>query len=164
VVRDLFIRKERCISMIHEFLKTAGEMVIKARENKAEEAKEYINKMLGDKDDEVKGLKVDFDDDTVKIYGKCKSQKTMEKAILVAGNINGVSKVISDGLVVIGKTFKGGKGPKIRFYTIKSGDTLSKVAKEFYGNANEYMKIFNENKGVIKDPDSIYPGQVIRIP
>ncbi len=51
-----------------------------------------------------------------------------------------------------------------QFYTIKSGDTLSKVAKEFYGSANKYMFIFEENKGVIDDPDKIYPGQVIRIP
>ena len=147
--------------VIHEFLKNAGAMVVKARENKAEEARIYINKMLGSQDDAVKGLKIDFDDDTVKLYGKCNSQKTMEKTILIAGNINGVSKVISDGLEVVGKTLKGSK---VRFYTIKSGDTLSRIAKEFYGDANKYMDIVNENKGVIKDPDSIYPGQVIRIP
>lgn len=150
--------------VIHEFLKNAGAMVVKARENKAEEARIYINKMLGSQDDAVKGLKIDFDDDTVKLYGKCNSQKAMEKAILIAGNINGVSKVISDGLEVVGKTLKGGKGSKVRFYTIKSGDTLSRIAKKFYGDANKYMDIVNENKGVIKDPDSIYPGQVIRIP
>ena len=150
--------------VMHEFFKTAGAMVIKSREKKAEEAREYLSKMLGSHDDEVKGLRIDFDDDTIRLHGKCKSQKAMEKAILIAGNINGVSKVISDGLQVVGKTLKGAKGSKARFYTIKSGDTLSRISKEFYGDANKYMDIVNENKGVIKDPDSIYPGQVIRIP
>jgi nucleoid-associated protein YgaU len=149
---------------IHEFLKNAGARVIKAREKQADEARDYINKMLGAKDDEVKNLKIEFEDGEIKLYGKCKSQKAREKAILIAGNINGVAKVFSDGLELAGNVLKGGKGFKSRFYTIKAGDTLSKIAKEFYGNANKYMEIVRENQGVIKDPDSIYPGQVIRIP
>ena len=51
-----------------------------------------------------------------------------------------------------------------RTYTVKPGDTLSKIAKEHLGNANEYMKIFNANKDQLKDPDKIKPGQVLRIP
>ena len=51
-----------------------------------------------------------------------------------------------------------------QFYTIQRGDTLSGIAKKFYGKANEYMYIFEENRGVIDDPDKIYPGQTIRIP
>src|SRR5829696_3888760 len=49
-------------------------------------------------------------------------------------------------------------------YTVKAGDTLSKIAKEHYGNANDYMKIFNANKDQLTDPDKIKPGQVLRIP
>jgi LysM repeat protein len=49
-------------------------------------------------------------------------------------------------------------------YTVVKGDTLSKIAKEFYGNANEYMKIFNANRDQLKDPDKIQIGQVLRIP
>jgi len=49
-------------------------------------------------------------------------------------------------------------------YTVNKGDTLSKIAKEFYGNANAYMKIFEANKGTLKDPDEIKPGQVLTIP
>jgi nucleoid-associated protein YgaU len=49
-------------------------------------------------------------------------------------------------------------------YTVKSGDTLSKIAKEFLGNANAYMKIFEANKDQLTDPDKIKPGQVLRIP
>ncbi len=49
-------------------------------------------------------------------------------------------------------------------YTVKAGDTLSKIAKEHLGNANAYMKIFEANKDVLSDPDKIKPGQVLRIP
>jgi nucleoid-associated protein YgaU len=51
-----------------------------------------------------------------------------------------------------------------RTYTVKSGDTLSKIAKETLGNANAYMDIFNANKDVLSDPDQIKPGQVLKIP
>jgi nucleoid-associated protein YgaU len=49
-------------------------------------------------------------------------------------------------------------------YTVKAGDTLSKIAKEHYGNANDYMKIFNANKDTLSDPDKIQAGQVLVIP
>ena len=49
-------------------------------------------------------------------------------------------------------------------YTVKSGDTLSKIAKDRLGDANAYMKIFNANKDQLSDPDKIQPGQVLKIP
>jgi nucleoid-associated protein YgaU len=49
-------------------------------------------------------------------------------------------------------------------YTVKPGDTLSKIAKETLGDANAYMDIFNANKNVLSDPDKIKPGQVLKIP
>jgi nucleoid-associated protein YgaU len=51
-----------------------------------------------------------------------------------------------------------------RTYTVKAGDTLSKIAKEHLGNANAYMKIFDLNKDQLSDPDKIKPGQVLRLP
>ena len=51
-----------------------------------------------------------------------------------------------------------------RTYTVKPGDTLSKIAKEHLGNANAYMKIFDLNKDQLTDPDKIKPGQVLRLP
>ena len=51
-----------------------------------------------------------------------------------------------------------------QFYTVKSGDTLSAISKQVYGNANLYNKIFEANKPMLKSPDKIYPGQVLRIP
>ena len=55
----------------------------------------------------------------------------------------------------------GGSG---RTYTVAAGDSLSKIAKSFYGNANQYMKIFEANKDKLSDPDKIRPGQVLTIP
>jgi nucleoid-associated protein YgaU len=53
---------------------------------------------------------------------------------------------------------------KVEYYIIKKGDTLSAIAKQFYGKANDYPKIFEANREVIKDPNLIFPGQKIRIP
>jgi len=54
--------------------------------------------------------------------------------------------------------------PSSKSYTVKSGDTLSRIAKEHLGNAADYMKIFNLNKDQLTDPDLIKPGQVLRLP
>ena len=57
-----------------------------------------------------------------------------------------------------------GATPHARTYTVKAGDTLSKISKQFYGDANDYMRIFNANRNLLKDPDKIQPGQVLTIP
>ena len=63
------------------------------------------------------------------------------------------------------KAAGGSEGPRTQLtYTVKAGDTLSKIAKEHLGNANAYMEIFNENKDQLSDPDTIKPGQVLKIP
>jgi nucleoid-associated protein YgaU len=49
-------------------------------------------------------------------------------------------------------------------YTVKSGDTLSKIAQSLLGDANAYMEIFNANRDQLKDPNAIKPGQVLKIP
>ena len=51
-----------------------------------------------------------------------------------------------------------------QYYTVKSGDNLSKISKQHYGDPNKYMKIFEANKPMLAHPDKIYPGQVLRIP
>jgi nucleoid-associated protein YgaU len=49
-------------------------------------------------------------------------------------------------------------------YTVQAGDTLSGIARRFYGNANDYMDIFNANRDQLSDPDKIQVGQVLKIP
>ena len=51
-----------------------------------------------------------------------------------------------------------------RTYEVKAGDSLSKIAKQEYGDANQWRRIFDANKDILKDPDKIYPGQTLRIP
>jgi nucleoid-associated protein YgaU len=55
-------------------------------------------------------------------------------------------------------------GGEVRTYTVKAGDSLSKIAKEVLGDANAYPKIFDANRDQLNDPDKIQPGQVLKIP
>ena len=105
------------------------------------------------------GLTVTFDGATatVSVYGVAPDQATKEKIVLAAGNVAGVEKV-SDMLTV------DKSAPEAQYYTVVSGDTLSKVSKQFYGDANQYQKIFEANKPMLSHPDKIYPGQKLRIP
>ena len=57
-----------------------------------------------------------------------------------------------------------GGGQQSRSYTVQAGDTLSKISKQFYGDGNQYMKIFEANRDLLKDPDKIRPGQELVIP
>ncbi len=61
-----------------------------------------------------------------------------------------------------GASVSGGQNQ--RRYTVKSGDTLSKISREFYGDANQFTKIFNANRDVLRDPNTITPGQELVIP
>ena len=54
--------------------------------------------------------------------------------------------------------------PAVKTYVVKKGDSLSKIAKHEYGNANDWRKIFEANRDIIKDPDLIFPGQTLKIP
>ena len=105
------------------------------------------------------GLQVDIDaaSATVTVSGTAPDQQTREKIVLCCGNVAGVGKVI-DNLSV------SNPAPEAQYYTVVRGDTLSKIAKQHYGNANEYMPIFEANKPMLTHPDKIYPGQVLRIP
>lgn len=95
--------------------------------------------------------------DLATIQGKVKSQADKEKIILAVGNIDHVAKVDDQMTVETPE-------PESKFYTVKAGDNLSKISKEYYGDPNHYNKIFEANKPLLKDADDIYPGQVLRIP
>ncbi|QJR10220.1 Potassium binding protein Kbp [Usitatibacter rugosus] len=58
----------------------------------------------------------------------------------------------------------GGSSTATKIYVVKSGDSLSKIAKNEYGDANAWKRIFEANKDLIKDPDKIFPGQKLKIP
>jgi nucleoid-associated protein YgaU len=58
----------------------------------------------------------------------------------------------------------GSSSTATKIYEVVSGDSLSKIAKREYGNANEWKRIYEANRDVLKDPDKIYPGQKLKIP
>ena len=106
---------------------------------------------------DVENLNVFIDDDMARVSGEAHDQATKEKVILVVGNTAGIATV-DDQLTVENPE------PEARFHTVESGDSLSKIAKHYYGNAMKYPEIFEANKPMLTDPDKIYPGQVLRIP
>ena len=105
------------------------------------------------------GLDVKFDGatGTVTVSGVAADQATKEKIVLCCGNVHGVGKV--NDLLTVNQPAE-----ESRYYTVVKGDTLSAIAKSQYGNANDYMKIFEANKPMLSNPDKIYPGQLLRIP
>lgn len=116
-----------------------------------------IKKQITDLGLEVEELVVSYDGEKVTVGGRVDNQETREKVALVAGNVDGVAQV-DDQVEVVNPE------PEATYYTVESGDTLSKIAKEQYGNANKYPVIFEANKPMLEHPDRIYPGQVLRIP
>jgi len=138
-----------------DFLKGVGASIFGGGKNEAQEIENLLKTDLGDR---IKNLKVEFKDEVVTLYGQCDTYATKEKAILLAGNIKGVAKVTDEYFTAPEPE------EETEFYTIKKGDSLSKIAKAYYGNAMKYPVIFEANREVIKDPDLIYPGQVLRIP
>ena len=105
-------------------------------------------------------LKVAYDgaSKTVTVTGVAPDQATKEKIVLCCGNVHSVAKV-DDQLTVA-----QGSAPAASMYEVKEGDTLTKIAKTVYGDANGYEKIFEANRPMLKDPNKIYPGQQLRIP
>lgn len=105
------------------------------------------------------GLQIRFDGatSTATVTGEAPDQQTREKIVLCAGNVSSVERVDDQMTVAT-------PAEESRFYTVKSGDTLSKISKEMYGDANKYNAIFEANKPMLEDPNKIYPGQSLRIP
>lgn len=139
---------------IFDFLKNIGKSVDEGQE--ADQIKQSLTTAFGDN---IDGLNVLFDDGAVTLSGIANSFAVKEKAVLMAGNIKSVEKVNDMMTVKVEEP-----EPEVKFYTVKKGDSLSKIAKEVYGDFNKWNALFDANKEVIENPDLIYPGQQIRIP
>ena len=147
---------------IFDFVKDAGEKLFKRGESDAEnldeamKANEIMRYVMGMKLP-VDNVRIEFEDGVATVHGTAESQAVKENIIIGIGNIAGVAQVDDRMAVNI-------PAPEAKFYTVKSGDSLSKIAKEFYGDPMKYPTIFEANKPMLSDPDKIYPGQVLRIP
>ena len=105
----------------------------------------------------VRDLAVDIEGSKALVRGQVDTQELREKIVLMVGNVQDIDSV-DDRLQV------SRPEPEAQFYDVKSGDSLSKIAKQLYGDANKYNLIFEANRPMLKDPDEIYPGQKLRIP
>jgi len=93
----------------------------------------------------------------VVVTGSTQTNADREKVILALGNVEGIA-CVSDHIKVTNPE------PESTFHEVKSGDTLSKISKEVYGDPMKYNAIFEANKPMLEHPDKIYPGQILRIP
>jgi len=155
---------------LFSFIKDAGAKIFggktsaeKAAEAMAAEkaaeaaAAKKLQETVSDLQLKVENLNVHIKGDMAIVKGAAHDQATKEKVVLVVGNSSGIATV--DDQMTVEHPM-----PEAQFHTVVSGDTLGKIAKKYYGNAMKYPVIFEANKPMLKDPDLIYPGQVLRIP
>jgi nucleoid-associated protein YgaU len=141
---------------LFDFVRGIGKKVFSHDEEAADKIKTEIEAA----NPGVSDLDVHYDPQsgTVALSGQATSAEAMQKAVLMAGNVEGVSQV------EIASLNHPEEQEQVEYYIIEQGDTLSKIAQHFYGNANKYPRIFEANREVIKDANLIFPGQKIRIP
>jgi nucleoid-associated protein YgaU len=141
---------------LFDFVRDIGKKVFGAEEDAAEKIKAEIEAA----NPGVSNLGVQYEPQsgTVTLSGSAASAAAMQKAVLIAGNVEGVSQVEVAGL------HHPPEQERVEYYIIEKGDTLSKIAQRFYGDANKYPRIFEANREVIKDANRIFPGQKLRIP
>lgn len=163
-----------------DFMSSAGENEITAKVEVSQDRlnelrQQNISKSIAQLDIDGEQIKVAVKDDVATVTGTAPSQEAMEKIVLCAGNQHGIGKVDChiDVAAVTPAKAQGGASQQApaqavqsasTFYTVKSGDTLGKIAASVYGDAGKYPIIFAANKPMLKDPDKIYPGQSLRIP
>ena len=159
------------------FIKEAGEKLFGTGEAKAAQVAvaaaptpeniQALSKAAGDAiatyigtmnlDIEALDIKFDAASGVVTVSGVAPDQATKEKVLLCCGNVASVSSV-NDMMTV------SSPAPESQMHIVVSGDNLSKISKQYYGDANKYTQIFEANKPMLTHPDKIYPGQVLRIP
>ncbi len=118
---------------------------------------DMLTKLVSGMDVGARDVKVKFREGEAVVTGVAESQSARERVVLLVGNTRGVARV--DDRMTVEKL-----EPEAKMHTVQRGDTLSAIAKTYYGDAKKYPVIFEANKPMLKDPDKIYPGQMLRIP
>ena len=144
---------------VFDFVKSVGRKlgIGDDEEPKVEDLKKELDShKLGTEDVEIEVV-----GDKAILKGRVADQTTFEKAVIAVGNTLGISKV--ETAMTVGS---GGAEKKPVFHTVEKGDNLWKIAEKHYGKGKgaKHTVIFEANKPMLKDPDKIYPGQVLRIP
>jgi len=150
---------------LFSFIKSAGRVLGMGHDTTQDETKpapptppaDAIKTELQGLGFDAPGMDIQVQGDTVTLSGTAPDAATREKMILAAGNVAGVASV-QEAITT------ADAGPEAKFYTVVHGDTLSGIAQKTIGAASKYPAIFEANKPMLKDPNKIYPGQVLRIP
>ena len=138
---------------LFDFASNIGRKLFSNEDDAAAKIKEHLEA----NNPGVDGLSIDYQGGVVTVSGEGVDSAAVEKAILMAGNVEGVKEVVNNTNVTV-------EEDQVEYYEIQSGDTLSKLAKKYYGDPMVYDRIFEANREVIQDPDLIFVGQKIRIP
>lgn len=144
-----------------DFVKSVGRKLGIGDEEEAP-APEALKKELDSYNLGTDDVVVEVVGDKAVLKGSVADQATFEKAVIAVGNTLGVSKVETELKVASA----AGAEPTPVFHTVVKGDNLWKIAEKAYGKGKgpKHTVIFEANKPMLKDPDKIYPGQVLRIP
>jgi nucleoid-associated protein YgaU len=152
---------------LFSFIKEAGEKLFGGSAAQAAEPAQDLNgkaakafeTYIGTQNLGVSDVKVQFDGSQgkVTVQGTAPTQAVKEKVTLCCGNVSSVQSVDNQMAVTSPE-------PEAQYHDVVRGDTLSAIAKKFYGDANKYPVIFEANKPMLSHPDKIYPGQKLRIP
>ncbi|OAV43237.1 peptidoglycan-binding protein LysM [Lewinella sp. 4G2] len=143
------------------FLKDKGRKIFGKKEE--EVTKEVVLTKTQKLEQEIARLGLNVNDlklelcEQVIVTGTAHDTPTAERVILALGNVEGVGSV-DNQLNVANPTVEA------KYYTVQSGDSLSKISKAMYGDPMKYQQIFEANKPMLEHPDKIYPGQKLRIP
>ena len=141
-----------------DFARDVGRQIFDTDAEAADNIRDHLSvKLTG-----IDNLTVDYDDGVATLCGNCVNEATRNNAILIAGNVKGVERVVADDLTFPPPPPE--EKEKFELYEIVKGDSLSLIAKRYYGDASLYPRIHEANKELIPDPDKIYPGQKIFIP
>jgi LysM repeat protein len=134
------------------------------------ELKQKYQTLLSVSDQErIQFLNLHVQDNKLFIRGIAPSEEAKNKfwdqVKLINANADDITADISvDQSRAMGAAAGGGQGAAGQTYEVKSGDNLSKISKQFYGDANEYMRIFYANRDTLSDPDKLQVGQKLSIP
>lgn len=148
------------------FLKNVGEKIFGGGEKPEEQAKK-VRDHVAKYGFDLSGLTFTVADDKVTVQGEAKNWEEKGKIYVAAGNVEGIDGVNDQMTVRSAPAQTAAPAAPVvqpKYHTVESGDTLSKIAKEVYGDVNAYNRIFEANKPMLSDPDKIYPGQVLVIP
>lgn len=140
---------------LFDFIKSAGKALGIGGEDEPPSGEE-LKKELDSYDLGTENVTIEVEGDKAIVKGTVEDQTVFEKMVVAVGNTLGISQVETDVEV------PDEKEPV--FHTVEKGDTLWAIATKHYGNGAKYNTIFEANKPMLKHPDKIYPGQVLRIP